>query len=218
MKIYLLPGLGYDCRIYERLDFKTHEVKHLNWIEPKRGEAIQEYAKRMCVDVLNDEGEIILIGHSLGGIIAQEIASITKIKKVILLSSIKSRAEMPRFFKLVAPFRLQLLFTRQISLRTIQFWGKNHGMETREDQALFKSMVGKQSNFYLQWALKSLSRWKAPSLLQETAIFQIHGTDDKTFPISLIHKPDVVIENGSHFMVFKQAERIGRILLEGIKE
>jgi pimeloyl-ACP methyl ester carboxylesterase len=213
MKIYLIPGLGYDGRIFERLDFKGHDVKRLRWIEPKEKEAIHDYAARLFEDLPANEEDIILIGHSLGAIMSQEIAAQKKIKKIILLSSIQSRNELPMLFKLVKPFRFYLFFTKEIAINTVKYWGKNHGFSSKKEQALFKSMVGQHSNNYLQWALKALSEWTKPSVPLTTEIFQIHGTNDKTFPIELVENPNVVIENGTHIMVYKQPQKINEIIL-----
>ena len=69
-------------------------------------------------------------------------------------------------------------------------------------------MVGKHSNTYLQWALRELSAWRQPTILSNTKLLHIHGTNDKTLPFKLIKNPDLVIENGSHFMVYKQHQVI----------
>ena len=98
------------------------------------------------------------------------------------------------------------------------FWAKNHDYESEEEQALFKSMVGKQSDTYLQWALKELSKWQTPTLPPSTIIFQINGDKDKTFPIKKIKSPDVVVENGGHFMVYKQPELISECIVIEIQK
>jgi len=75
MQIILIPGLGYDCQIFKNLDLKDFEVQHLNWIEPKTGEKLHEYSQRLFAKVEKSSKKTILIGHSLGGIVSQEIAS-----------------------------------------------------------------------------------------------------------------------------------------------
>lgn len=125
---------------------------------------------------------------------------------------------MPRIFKMVKPFFLHKIFTKELSIKTLNFWGKNHGFETQNEKELFKDMVGKQTNNYLQWALKSLSMWRKPTIPSSTEIIQIHGTNDKTFPIKLIDKPNVVVKNGSHIFIHKQAEKATELIVEGIKK
>lgn len=216
MKIYLIPGLGYDCRIFERLTFETYEVVCLNWIEPLWQEGIGDYALRLFQGEPVDEDDV-LIGHSLGGVIAQEFAAKRKVQQVVLISSVQSRDEIPLKFKIVKPLGLYRLFTKELCVRTVKYWGAKHGMVSIAQQDLFKRMVGKQSNAYLQWALKALSAWQSPELLSGTKLFQIHGTDDQTFPIELIEKVDVVIEGGSHFMVYVEPEKVGEAVVGVLK-
>ena len=217
MKIYLLPGLGFDDRLFSKLNLSTYHSLYLNWIEPLENESLQQYTHRLGKSI-DDSAETILIGHSLGGIVSQEIATFKNIDMVILLSSIRSRDEMPFFFKMVQPLALQKLFTKNLTFKTFSFWAKNHDYESEEEQALFKSMVGKQSDQYLQWALKELSKWQTPQLPSITKVFQIVGDKDKTFPIKKIKTPDIVIENGGHFMIYKQPDLISKYIVGEIQK
>ena len=217
MKICLIPGLGYDCRIFKQLELVGFDVVRLNWIEPKTHEKIHDYAQRLFSTVKVLDEKIIFIGHSLGGIIAQEIASINRVEKIILISSIKSRKELPFTFKLIKPLRLDRFFNKEISISTIRFWGKSHGFETEEERNLFQSMVGNQTNFYLKWALRELSSWHEPKKLPKTQILHIHGTKDKTLPYKLVKNPDFTIENGSHICVLKRAKEVSKIVKNAIQ-
>jgi len=212
LRIILIPGLGYDCRIFENLDLAKFNTECLNWIEPKPNEKLKEYSQRLFNQIDIADEKIMLIGHSLGGIVAQEISSVKKVDQIILISSIKSRKEMPLSFKIVKPLFLDKLFTKELSIKTVKYWGKSHGFENKEEKEFFKSMVGKQTNSYLQWALRELSTWKEPKIPNSTKLIQIHGADDKTFPIKLINKPNVVIENGTHIFVYKQAQKTSDLI------
>ena len=213
MKIYLIPGLGYDHRIFRNLDLTEFDTESINWIEPETRESLHNYTKRLFSGLETDSERIFLIGHSLGGMVSQEIATVKNIAKIILISSIRSRKELPLHFRIVKPLFLYKLFTKTLTLKSFKFWAKRHGFETKEEKELLKSMVSRHSNRYLKWALKELSTWKAPDVPSQTAIFQIHGTKDKSFPIDLIIEPNVIIENGGHFMVYKQSQKINKILI-----
>ena len=97
--IYMLAGLGLDPRAFEKLKFHSDTVYYLDWIEPLPHEKIAHYAKRLIelqMDSVHQKGPIILIGHSFGGVMMQEIAQqLGDIQKVILISSIHSQKEKP---------------------------------------------------------------------------------------------------------------------------
>lgn len=214
MKVYLLPGLGFDHRIYRGYEFDDIDIEYLDWIDPIVDESIQDYSRRLSIKIPKDSKDIILIGHSLGGIVAQEIAAIQSIKKIFLISSIRSRSELPFHFKIVKPLYVHKLFSKELTAKTIKYWGGMHDYISSEEKALVKDMVSQQSNNYLQWALRQLSIWKRPNISDDTEIFQIVGATDQTFPIKLIKQPDRVIENSGHFMVHKQSRVINDIIAD----
>ncbi|WP_046759114.1 alpha/beta hydrolase [Kordia jejudonensis] len=216
MRIILIPGLGYDDRIFHKLQLTNIEIEYLNWIEPLKNEHIHDYAQRLFATAKPSSQKTILIGHSLGGVVSQEIASVHQIEKVILISSITARKEIPWTFKIVKPLRLDRFFTKTICVKSIPFWGKSHGFNT-ETTKLFKSMIQKQTNSYLQWALRALSTWKAPKIPATTKIIRIHGTNDKTLPYKLVSTPELIIENGSHIAVITEAEKISEFLQKNIQ-
>ena len=61
-------------------------------------------------------------------------------------------------------------------------------------------------------ALKQLSIWRNTSSISESEIIQIHGDSDKTFPIKLIRAPHTIVKNAGHFMVYKKAEIITKVI------
>ena len=215
--IYLIPGLGYNHRIFEKLDFGDQKSSCLQWIDPKQNETIQAYALRLAEPILEAEEPVVLIGHSFGGIIAQEIAAQIPIQKVILLGSIKSKDELPLQFKMVKWFRLWNFFTKKMTLQSVKYWGPDHGFETDEEIALFKDMIGSCPEPFLKWALKKLVYWQGIKLPKETELIQIHGTLDKTFPFREIKNPSAIIEAGSHIFLYKRPEKLMTILNQFVK-
>lgn len=216
MKVYFIPGLGFDHRIFESLELGGAKKQYLNWIEPLAKEPIGVYAMRMA-EAIQGKGPIALVGHSLGGVIAQEIAARRPVEKVALVSSISSRSEMPGKFKLVKPCGLHRLFTRGLATKTVGMWGRWHGYETPEYRELFKDMVRQQSNHYLQWALAALSTWHSPTSSPSPPPFQIHGARDRTFPLKHLHNPSHILPEGDHFMVYKDPAPVSEALRKHLK-
>ena len=215
VNVYMVPGLGFDHRIFEKLKLNKFKLTYLNWIEPKPKEKIGDYAFRMSEKITDGPEETVLIGHSFGGILCQEMEKYKRIKKIILISSIRSNTENPFHFRIVAPLFLHKLFRKSWVINTVKYWGKQHGYKTEEEQALFKDMVASHSNQYLQWALHALSNWKIVGIPESAIpIIQIHGKKDKTFPLQSVRRPDYVIEEGGHFMVYQHPEVLSQILVK----
>lgn len=213
--LYFIPGLGFDHRIFQHLELPGYTCHYLDWIEPVKGESIEHYASRLSEPIDSTSQKVVLIGHSLGGILSQQIALQKKIDRIILLSSIRSRKELPWFFCMIQPLGIHHLFTKKLTFSTFPLWAKTHGYVTKEEQLLFEAMVSQQSNHYLQWALRTLSAWQGVDPM-DTPIIQIHGEKDKTFPIKYLEHPDVLVKDGGHFMVYNQSKKVSELLLKNL--
>ncbi|TXI67799.1 MAG: alpha/beta hydrolase [Cyclobacteriaceae bacterium] len=102
--IYLLSGLGADKRVFEFLDLTTFQVKYIDWIAPGEKESIENYARRLCTQITTNKPT--LIGVSFGGIIASEIARQVDCRKVILISSARTKHEIPLYFRIAGMVHL----------------------------------------------------------------------------------------------------------------
>src|ERR1700688_3805517 len=98
-KIYLLAGLGADPRIYDHIDLTGFEVIKVEWLIPGVRDTLTAYAQKV-IDQHAINHNSIIIGNSLGGMIAIEIAKLIPVEKVILISSIKTVEEAPAYFKI----------------------------------------------------------------------------------------------------------------------
>lgn len=77
------------------------------------------YCKRLCIQIPKEDN-VILIGVSFGGMVAMEIASIIGARQTIIISSLKSKSELPKFYVLIKTLKLYLVFSFGI-LKHIDF-------------------------------------------------------------------------------------------------
>ena len=71
MKVYFLPGLGFDSRIFQKLKLEAADLQFIDWIEPtSTTEDVKAYAARLALQIEQHAAETILIGHSFGGIMS----------------------------------------------------------------------------------------------------------------------------------------------------
>ncbi|MEL7339273.1 MAG: alpha/beta hydrolase [Bacteroidota bacterium] len=211
LRIACIPGLGFSPAVYRNLDWGPYQPHFLEWLLPADpDESIEAYARRMLAQIPEEEGELVLIGHSFGGVMAQEMARQAKTKFIILVSSIRSPKEIPYRYRIFAPLGLSWLFIKEPALWTIAFWGPPFGYG-KEEQALFREMVEPQSNDTLQWSLKRFSGWEDKGEMPCPS-YQIHGTDDRTLHFSMVENPDAVINDGSHLMVYNRPGEVGPLI------
>lgn len=214
--IYCIPGLGFNEAIFSKLALSPHRVTILNWIEPQPEESIQSYASRMLQGIEEEDGaEVVLLGHSFGGVMAQEIALQKNIALVIIMSSIRFGDEIPNYLKAVNKTRLYNFFSVELIKRTFPFFGERHGFDTSDKKEMFMDMLFQNSNTYLQWALKTITQWQGG--LKGFKFFRIHGSKDLTFEIDKQIQPYYLVEGGNHIMVYDRSDEINEMILDKLR-
>ena len=88
--VYFMPGLAASSTIFENIHLpeEEFEIVLLNWFLPNDKESLQDYAFRMTKNIHHDNP--VLIGVSFGGILVQEMAKQIKVRKTIIVSSVRS--------------------------------------------------------------------------------------------------------------------------------
>jgi surfactin synthase thioesterase subunit len=86
--IYAFPGMGADRNMYKGAWRTLTVCKFCDWPTYGNEDSIAAIAKRITAEQRIQSGDI-LIGSSLGGIIACEMAKITAVRSVVLVGSAK---------------------------------------------------------------------------------------------------------------------------------
>lgn len=100
INVYLMPGMAANPSIFKniKLPEETFNQYLLEWFVPSKGMSLEEYAIEMCTKITHTD--VVLIGVSFGGILVQEMAKHIRTKKVILISSVKTKYELPKRMRL----------------------------------------------------------------------------------------------------------------------
>ena len=108
--VYLMPGMAANPLIFEHIKLPEDEfqIHWLEWKIPVKNESLESYAKRMIEDISHDS--IVLLGVSFGGILVQEMSKYMTLKKLFVVSSVKSHHELPKHLKLLKYITNFLLF------------------------------------------------------------------------------------------------------------
>jgi pimeloyl-ACP methyl ester carboxylesterase len=211
-ELFLFSGLGADERIFQNLNFKNNKVTFIKWIDPLNNETIENYALRISKQVT--AANAVLIGVSFGGIMAIEVAKHIPTDKIIIISSVKNKHEIPFYFRWAAAINLHLLLPINYLKRanTISYW--LFGANTQTEKTLLKDILLQTDSTFLKWALAKIGKWQ--NLLTLTNLLHIHGTADKILPINFT-KPNYKIKGGGHFMSLNKHTEIEAILATEIE-
>ncbi len=206
-RIYCISGLGADERAFSKLRLPGYELHFLNWIDPETNESFAAYAKRMSA--LIDDPEPIIIGLSFGGMLAVELSKLIKVKKLILISSVKTRNEEPWWMRTSGKLKLHQLIKPKphpLLYPIENYFLGAHTIAERKMANQFRETVNKT---YLKWAIHQIVSWSNVTI--PANCLHIHGNADRLFPIRNV-KADHVIDKAGHFMVFNKAEEISHII------
>ncbi len=212
-KVYCISGLGADERVFGKLKIPGVQLQYLHWLIPVDNESMTAYAKRMSTQI-HDENPV-LMGVSFGGMMAIEMAGHIAAEKIILISSIKSRKELPGWMKISGQFKLNRLTPAKPWKWLSRMENNFLGARGAEEGKLANEFREKIDPVYLRWAIEQVVTWQNES--QPSSIYHIHGTDDKTFPINNIQATHI-IKGGGHFMVMNRAEEISVLIADILSE
>lgn len=213
--VYLIPGQGADARLYKNLVIdSSYQVKHISYYTPEKGWDMKTFARELAKQIDITETYSI-IGVSLGGMLATEMADFLQPEKVIVISSAKSRLEFPgryRFQKVVPVHRIVPGFAIKLGARILQPIVEP---DRNKDKETFKSMLKNKDSKFLKRTTTMIITWRRKSYNKD--IVHIHGDLDKTLPPRFVNF-HYLVEDGSHMMVLTRGDLISELVNQILKE
>jgi hypothetical protein len=206
--LYCISGLGADEKVFQYLDLSFSNPVFIKWIPPLPNEALGNYAIRLKEQFIHDTDPVIL-GLSLGGMIAVEIAKSISSAKIIIVSSAKTKDEIPFYLKIFQYLPVyKILSPRLIKHSSViqqYFLGAQSNLCK---QYLKEAMRNADIKFY-KWAIEAILTWQNKVI--PSNIVHIHGKKDKLLPYRLV-KPDIPVAGGGHLMIIENARELSVLL------
>jgi pimeloyl-ACP methyl ester carboxylesterase len=210
-KLYYISGLGADERVFSYLNIQGIDTNYIHWEVPQKHEPLGNYCDRL-IEQIDLNNEVILVGVSFGGIIAQEISRRIKVDKVIIISSIKSGTEFNWQLKMVRFLKLHKVvpswFLKWSNLLTADYY---FGTKTKAESDLLKLIIKDTDPLFMKWAIAEIMKWNNANVISDQEIFHIHGTHDHVFPMDNI-KNAIPIPEGGHFMIVNRAKEVSEMI------
>lgn len=199
--VYLMPGMAASSKIFEYIQLPKNqfEIHLLDWIMPLDNESINAYALRLSKKIKHDN--IVLLGVSFGGVVVQEISKHVNVKKLIIVSSVKSMYELPTKMILARKTKAYALLPTQLASKLDVFEKYAFGDVVKKRLELYKRYLSVTDSYYLSWAIKQMLCWKQEAFRQD--IVHIHGDNDAVFPIKNIKKC-ITIKKGTHIAIINK--------------
>ncbi|WP_010178796.1 alpha/beta hydrolase [Aquimarina agarilytica] len=197
--IYFVPGMSANETIFEAIKLPEHYIVHvIPWKMPNKEESISDYARRMAVEVTVPNA--VLLGVSFGGIIVQEMSRFLKLRKLIIVSSIKTKHELPKSFKALRKSRLYKVLPTSL----VDFdWQKLFlGKGSKKIATIYRKYLTVTDKQYMDWSIEKVLCWEQEKPIEGSV--HIHGEKDVVFPIKNIDHC-IRIPNGSHVIILSRA-------------
>lgn len=212
--IYFVPGLAASKEIFKniRLPEEQYGVFILEWLIPEKDELLETYARRMAA--LVTEPNAVLVGVSFGGVMAQEMSAFLSLKKLIIISSVKTRHELPKRLKFARKTGAYKLVPTSWALSVKDLTKFAIGPRSRKRLNLYQEYLSVRDKWYLDWSIKQMVCWERE--IEVAGVVHIHGDADIVFPIKHI-KNTIILEGGTHVMVLNKGSKVSK-LLENIIE
>src|SRR6056297_1770751 len=201
--VYFMPGMAANSSIFEYIKLPEDQFKihYLDWALPEKGMNIISYAEKMCTLITHKDP--VLLGVSFGGVLVQEMAKIIAVRKVIIVSSVKSKNELPK----------KMLFARYTSIHKLLPTGLVNNVELLAKYAfgetvtkrlhLYEKYLSVRDKYYIDWSIDQIVNWN--QLVPPKNVVHIQGERDAVFPMVNI-KDCITVKNGTHTMIIHRAK------------
>jgi pimeloyl-ACP methyl ester carboxylesterase len=192
--IYLLPGMGADRNMYSGKWHLLPNSVFLNWPQYRGEKSIAEMARRIIHEQQITPGSIV-IGSSLGGIVACEIGHQIKLKNLILIGSAKQKDEINSLLAVLHPL---------IDLTPLQFIQRAVSKIPNEIVQMFSQSEPE----FIRAMCRAIFMWDGLNPDAGKPV-RIHGAKDRVIPL-----PTGVqhVLNGGHLLAIKNADECIKIV------
>ena len=213
--VYFMPGMAANTTIFKNISLPCQQFEQhlLEWFVPEPNMTLAEYAVKMNEHVVHENP--VLVGVSFGGMLVQEMAKLIKVRKVILISSVKNTSELPRRLVFAKYTKVHKLLPTGL-VNNVELLAKYAFGETITKRLeLYEEYLSIRDKYYLDWSIDQIVNYKQTEC--PDCLVHIHGEKDAVFPIGNI-KNCIPVKNGTHTMIIHRAkwfnEHLPAIILE----
>ena len=215
MTNYFISGIASDYRAFLPQYEAIENAVYLPFPRHESKDTMNSYAQKF-VPLINQNEPFNIIAHSMGGIITMELIKYVTPQKIILLSTVKSRDEMPAKLTHMKYTNAHKLLPGRGFIGFIQLGSlfKREVLKVPGMRRLAVSMAKSNDPSFLYWCVDAIIKWKGKEDYRKD-IIHIHGTKDEMFPYRNISNA-IPVEGGSHSMLLIQHKEVNHLLAENL--
>jgi pimeloyl-ACP methyl ester carboxylesterase len=209
--IYLLPGQGADSRSFKNIDFPPeYSIEYIRYEVPSEGTTMRAYAKQLSCQIDTFQ-PFILIGVSLGGMLATEMSTFLEPERVVVIASAKSRNELPARYTFQRYLPLYRLVSPKMAKRGALWLQPIVESDRNQERATCIAMLEDKDPLFLRRTIEMIIKWEREEA--PTGIIHIHGDQDHTLPVRNV-EPTYQFAGGSHMMILTKGSELSRVIGE----
>ena len=200
--IIALPGMGATAEMHSRIGSLLPNFKSVEWPDITGCNDFTDLAMR-CIDLYDIKQSHVLVGSSMGGMVASEIAKILGNQDLILIGSCLSSKSI-RFGSL-AEFGSRIMSDNLIKL-----------IGSKGSISMLSRMIKQVDPKFIRWSLDRIGKWKGVNATELKKVHSIHGMIDPIIPITRV-SPNMIIATGGHFIAISHPKTVSKFIEFSLK-
>lgn len=212
IRLVLFSGLASNADVFIRQKLAFPQLEVPQWLLPEKTDTLDSYARRLAEFLASDQ-PIVLGGASFGGIIALHAAQYLKPQAIILIGSIRSASELPRYAQWARALRM---LVRWLPLKTIQWLLAPLASRWAHQCLPALSELSRQIRTadprVVRWSLERVLDWQSTPEVH-CPIVHIHGSRDKILPLRFT-TADRTVVGGGHLIALTHADQVNKFIGE----
>jgi hypothetical protein len=210
---YFIGGIATDRKLYEYPLKKIPHSIYLPFPKQDQGDTIATYSLKF-IPLIDTSKPFNIVANSMGGMITMELVKYIHPEKIILVSSVKCREEMPWRLRQLQYSNLHKLLPGKAFIAGVQYGSRfiKEISETPGVRDIVIQMARSNPPDFLYWCVNAIAKWKGRKDYRKE-IIHIHGTKDAMFPYRNI-KNAIPVTDGTHNMLLTRKEEIIALLIQ----
>jgi len=234
---FLFPGLACNARLFEPQKNALRELCRVivpDWIEPRRGETLQDFARRWGEETwktyygpdaaenqrLNPEIGCFTGGLSFGGMVSPFVSDVfhehgLKVHKNVRISTVLYGNQIPAARRFWWSVSSKLPFGGWNFVKILCWLPRLlRGKGLPAARVEMVKQIFESPSARCREVVRMIANWREEERPHDFPSVQIHGTRDRLIPFSCVDSREVLRLNAGHIMTLTQAEEVNALLRE----